>query len=201
MGNMRKLFVFSATLLLVVVGIAALARYIYRKDAGGAIGYQSNNHTMLTLTSPAFKEGETIPTRFTCEGDNSNPELRIEAAPQGAASLALLMDDPDIPQSVKESRGIEVFDHWVVFNIPPETTVLAQGQKPPGVEGRNSAGNGGYRGPCPPDGEHRYFFKLYALDTMLDLNESATKADVEKAMEGHIIEETRLMGVYKKVNP
>jgi hypothetical protein len=154
---------------------------------------------MLTLSSPAFGEGESIPSRFTCEGENISPELRIAHVPAGAVSLALLMEDPDIPESVRKNRGIEVFDHWVVFNIPSGTTVLAQGQKPPGVEGMNSAGQG-YTGPCPPDGEHRYFFKLYALDTLLDLNRSATKARVEQAMKGHVLEKAQLIGVYKKVN-
>ncbi|MBI4086448.1 YbhB/YbcL family Raf kinase inhibitor-like protein [Candidatus Kaiserbacteria bacterium] len=156
---------------------------------------------MLTLTSPVFAEGGTIPSRCTCEGKNINPELRIEGVPEGAVSLALLMDDPDIPESVKQSRDIDVFDHWVAFNMPPDTAVIAEGATPPGVEGRNSAGESGYKGPCPPDREHRYFFKLYALDRTLDLNASATKADVEKAMEGHVVEETQLMGVYEKVNP
>lgn len=154
---------------------------------------------MLKLTSSAFKDGRSIPSRFTCEGENINPELSIKNAPAGTVSLALLMDDPDIPESVKKNMGFAVFDHWVVFNIPSDTTEIPEGQRPPGVEGMNSAGQG-YTGPCPPDGEHRYFFKLYALDTMLDLNKSATKARVEKAMKRHIIEKAQLMGVYKKVN-
>lgn len=154
---------------------------------------------MLMLTSSAFKDGASIPSRFTCEGENINPELRITYAPAGTKSFALLMDDPDIPESVKKNMGITVFDHWVVFNIPADTTEIGEGQKPPGVEGMNSAGQG-YTGPCPPDGEHRYFFKLYALDCTLDLNKSATKERVEKTMKGHVIEKAQLVGVYKKVN-
>lgn len=154
---------------------------------------------MLKLTSPAFKDGGTIPSRFTCESENINPELRIGNPPPEVASFALLMDDPDIPESVKKNMGLEVFDHWVVFNISADTTVIPEGQRPPGVEGMNSAGQG-YTGPCPPDGEHRYFFKLYALDAMLDLNKSATKARVERAMKGHVLEKTQLMGVYKKIH-
>jgi Raf kinase inhibitor-like YbhB/YbcL family protein len=108
------------------------------------------------------------------------------------------MDDPDIPESVKKNMGLDVFDHWVVFNIPADTIEITEGQAPPGVEGMNSAGQG-YTGPCPPDGEHRYLFKLYALDTMLELNKSATKVRIEKAMKGHVIEKAQLIGVYKKV--
>lgn len=154
---------------------------------------------MLTLTSPAFREGELIPSRFTCEGENINPELRIGNAPEGVVSFALLMDDPDIPESVKKNMGIDVFDHWVIFNIPADTIEIEEGHAPPGVEGMNSAGQG-YTGPCPPDGEHRYFFKLYALNTLLALNKSATKARIEEAMKGHVIEKAQLIGVYKKVN-
>jgi len=154
---------------------------------------------MLTLTSPAFKDGGTIPSRYTCEGENINPELRIKNAPAGTVSFALLMDDPDIPESVKKNMGLDVFDHWVVFNIPGGATYFEEGSAPPGVEGMNSAGQG-YTGPCPPNGEHRYFFKLYALDTMLDLNKSATKVRVEKAMKGHVLEKAQLIGVYTKVN-
>lgn len=154
---------------------------------------------MLTITSPAFREGELIPSRFTCEGENINPELRIGNAPEGVVSFALLMDDPDIPESVKKNMGIDVFDHWVIFNIPADTIEIEEGCTPPGVEGMNSAGQG-YTGPCPPDGKHRYFFKLYALDTMLALNKSATKARIEQAMKGHVIEKAQLIGVYKKVN-
>ena len=154
---------------------------------------------MLKLTSPAFAEGGTIPSRFTCEGENINPELRIGNAPAGTRSFALLVDDPDIPESVKKNMGLDVFDHWVIFNIPADTIEITEGRVSVGVEGMNSAGQG-YTGPCPPDGEHRYFFKLYALDVLLDLNKSATKMRVEQAMKGHIIEKAQLIGVYKKVN-
>ena len=153
----------------------------------------------MKLTSPSFGNGQTIPSRFTCEGENVHPELCIGNVPVGVISFALLMDDPDIPASVKENRGIDVFDHWVVFNIPGDVREITEAHVPPGVEGMNSAGQG-YTGPCPPDGEHRYFFKLYALDTMLALNKSATKALVEQAMKGHVIEKSELIGVYKKVS-
>jgi Raf kinase inhibitor-like YbhB/YbcL family protein len=159
----------------------------------------SDTHTpMLTLTSSAFQENASIPAQFTCDGANRSPELSISGVPAAAKSLVLIMDDPDIPEAVKTARGIDVFDHWVVFNMPPDTASLAEGQTPPGLEGANGAGKLGYTGPCPPDREHRYFFKLYALDTMLSLSEGATKAEVEAAMEGHRIESTELIGLYNR---
>ncbi len=152
---------------------------------------------MITLVSHAFKDGASIPAHLTCEGENISPELSIGNVPAGAVSLALTMEDPDIPESVRKNMGISVFDHWVVFNIPPDTRFFEEGMKPPGVEGMNSAGQG-YTGPCPPDGEHRYIFTLYALDALLDLNKSATKERLVTAMKGHVLEKVVLTGVYKK---
>lgn len=108
------------------------------------------------------------------------------------------MDDPDIPAFVKQKFGISVWDHWVVFNIPPTTTSIGEGKNPPGVLGKNTGGENAYGGPCPPDREHRYFFKLYALDTMLGLSAGATKADVEQAMKGHVLAEARMVGLYQR---
>ncbi len=152
---------------------------------------------MITLTSPAFADGASIPAHHTCEGENVSPELHIGHVPKGAVSLALTMEDPDIPESVKKNMGLDVFDHWVVFNMPPEGVVLEEGKVPPGVEGMNSVGQW-YTGPCPPDGEHRYIFTLYALDTLLDLNKSATKERLVAALRGHVLEKVTLTGVYKK---
>jgi Raf kinase inhibitor-like YbhB/YbcL family protein len=152
----------------------------------------------FALKSSIFEHNSLIPAKYTCDVENINPQLTIEGVPEGAGSLVLIMDDPDIPDSVKQVRGIDVFDHWVVFNIPPETREIAEATEPKGVAGSNGAGAVGYRGPCPPDREHRYFFKLYALDTMLDLPDGSTKADVEKAMAGHIIAQTELMGRYDR---
>ncbi|MBI2048324.1 MAG: YbhB/YbcL family Raf kinase inhibitor-like protein [Parcubacteria group bacterium] len=155
----------------------------------------------LTLTSSAFTNGGIIPSAFTCDGDNANPPLMIDGVPEGTKSLALLMDDPDVP---KQLRPDGVFDHWVLFNIDPTTKSIATGEFA-GVQGANSAGKSAYTGPCPPPqyepSEHRYFFKLYALNTMLDLKEGATKQEVATAIdEGrHIIDETVLIGKYKRM--
>jgi len=163
---------------------------------------QQNNETItMKLTSIAFKHSETIPKKYTCDGDNTNPELQISHVPKGTVSLVLIMDDPDIPTAVKEARGIQVFDHWVIFNIPPETRTITTSPSF-GTLGKNSAGQNKYTGPCPPPQyqptTHRYFFKLHALDTTLDLPAGATKAQVELAMHGHIIEQAELMGKYDR---
>jgi Raf kinase inhibitor-like YbhB/YbcL family protein len=159
----------------------------------------TNHHaSMLTLSSLAFQEDGVIPSNFTCDGENVNPALSISGVPEGTQSLVLIMDDPDIPQSVKERMGISVFDHWVLFNIPPETRELNEAVVGVGIEGSNGQGVSGYTGPCPPDGEHRYVFKLFALDTMLNLHAEATREEVERAMEGHSIDSTELTGRYNR---
>lgn len=149
----------------------------------------------MQITSPAFSEGGKIPSKFTCEGENINPELLFSGVPSNAKSLVLIMDDPDVPEFVRKDR---MYDHWVVFNIPPSTTKISENSQPSGIPGKNTSGGLNYVGPCPPDREHRYFFKLYALDAELTLPKGASKRDVEKAMESHIIAETHLMGRYEK---
>ena len=160
-----------------------------------------NDAHIMTLTSTAFNEGGVIPTKYTCDGENINPPFLISDVPEGVVSLSLLADDPDIPQVFKDQRGIDSFDHWTLFNIDPSISVIGEGEMP-GTAGVNSAGNLVYTGPCPPTEyeptEHRYFFKIYALDTQLNLPEGATKAEVLAAMEGHIIAEAQIMGVYDR---
>lgn len=149
----------------------------------------------MRLSSPAFKEGEIIPSLYTCEGKNINPQLEINGVPPNTKSLVLICDDPDVPKTVRPDG---MYDHWVVFNIPSNIHKIPENSTPPGVLGKNTAGHNKYTGPCPPDREHRYFFKLYALNKMLDLPSGATKKEVEKAMHGHIIAQTELMGRYEK---
>ena len=144
----------------------------------------------MKLTSPDFVNNGAIPPEFTCDGKDLSPTLIISDAPKNAKSLVLISDDPDAP--------VGVWDHWVVFNILPSTTEIKKGTEPNGIAGRNSWGKTGYGGPCPPSGTHRYFFKLYALDIVLNLPEGSTKKDIEKAMQGHIIEKAELMGTYKR---
>lgn len=151
----------------------------------------------MKLTSMAFAAGGKIPAKYTCDGDNINPPLEISDVPDGAKSLALIMDDPDIPEVVKLRLGKNVFEHWIAFNIPPDTTQIPEGREV-GTAGQNSSGKSGYTGPCPPDREHRYFFKLYALDTTLDLQDSTDKARLEKAMGGHILGQAEIMGTFSR---
>lgn len=148
--------------------------------------------TNMRLTSTAFKQGQPIPSKYTCDGENINPPLDISGVPSSARSRALIMDDPDVPAAA----GIKVWDHWVVFNMPVTLTSIAENEQPPGVRGQGTRGSLSYGGPCPPDREHRYFFKLYALDDVLSLKEGATKSEVERAMRGHIVAQAELMGTY-----
>lgn len=149
----------------------------------------------MKLTSPAFEHDGKIPSKYTCDGENVNPMLRLSEIPEGARSLALIMEDPDVPRNLREDG---MWDHWVVFNMPPDLAEIQEAAEPQGVGGVGTNGQTGYLGPCPPDREHRYFFKLFALDTDLDLAEKSTKADVEEAMKGHILDEAVLMGRYER---
>lgn len=150
----------------------------------------------IEVKSSAFEEGDAIPARYTCDDLDVSPPMSWGSVPDGTESLALITDDPDAP------RG--TFVHWVIYNLPPDTRGLAEGVPnrptlPSGaVQGVNGAGGVGYMGPCPPRGTHRYFFKVYALDTELDLAGRATKEDLMRAMDGHVITEGRLMGTYRR---
>ena len=144
----------------------------------------------MKLTSPAFENSREIPSEYTCDGANILPELNIQEVPENTKSLALIMDDPDAPGGT--------WVHWVVWSIPSDTMTIAKGTEPKGTQGTTSFGKPGYGGPCPPSGTHRYFFRLYALDTVLDLKEGSKKEALEAAMDGHIIEKTELMGTYKR---
>jgi Raf kinase inhibitor-like YbhB/YbcL family protein len=150
----------------------------------------------IKITSPAFEQGGMIPSKYTADGQNVSPPLKWEAVPEGTASIALICDDPDAP--------VGVWVHWVMWNMPPDTKELSENvptdtKLPDGaIQGITDFRRHGYGGPAPPSGTHRYFFKIYALDTKLDLPESSTKADLVKAMEGHILAEGELMGKYKR---
>jgi Raf kinase inhibitor-like YbhB/YbcL family protein len=153
----------------------------------------------LTLTSPAFDAGASIPSIYTCEGEDISPPLAWTGVPAGTKSLAVILDDPDAPDPKAPRR---VWVHWVLYNIPPDATDLAENAAASGlpegtVRGVNDFKKAAYNGPCPPIGRHRYFHKLYALDTTLDLAH-ATKAELEVAMKGHVLAESELIGTYQK---
>jgi len=154
----------------------------------------------LSIISSAFTQGGKIPRKYTCEANDSSPPLAWSGAPEGTKSLALIVDDPDAPDPAKPQR---VYVHWVLYNIPPASTGIGDGGSKSGlpagtITGTNDFGNLGYGGPCPPIGRHRYFFKLYALDTTLNLSPGKTKKDLEGAMQGHILGQAELMGTYQK---
>jgi len=149
----------------------------------------------MRLESSAFKEEENIPAQFTCDGASVHPPLLFIDVPPEAKTLALVLEDLDVPRTIREDR---TWDHWVVWNIPPTIDKIEAGEVLPGVYGSNTSGEMDYEGPCPPDGEHRYFFRLYALDTELNLKEGATKQKLLNAMYGHILEEATLMGKYTR---
>lgn len=144
----------------------------------------------MKIFSSDFQNGEEIPARFTCEGENINPGLRFEDVPEAAKSLAIIMDDPDAPAGT--------FNHWISYDILPDTREILTGMEAPGVSIINGGGKPGYMGPCPPEGRHRYYFRLFALDKTLAADKIGSRQDLEKAMEGHIIEAAEFMGTYQK---
>ena len=143
----------------------------------------------ISIKSPAFENNKQIPKKYSCDGDDINPPLIIEGTPKEAKTLVLIMDDPDAPSGT--------FDHWIVWNIQTSTTKIGE-DTVPGTEGMNSARQRAYMGPCPPSGTHRYFFKVYALDIELSIAATSRKKDIEKAMEGHILGKSELIGLYHR---
>jgi Raf kinase inhibitor-like YbhB/YbcL family protein len=142
----------------------------------------------LTITSPAFENNKLIPSKYTCDGTDVNPPLTMANIPETTKTLALIVEDPDVP------AGLWI--HWIAWNIPP--IPLIQEDSVPEIEGLNTNRRLAYHGPCPPSGTHRYFFRVYALDAKLDLGENSDKKDVERAMQGHILAKGELMGLYKR---
>lgn len=145
----------------------------------------------MEITSTEFGNNQKIPEKFTCDGKDKSPPLKMSQVPGEARSLALIVDDPDAPNGC--------WIHWLLWNIDPKTPEIKEGTAPEGAtQGTNDFGKTGYGGPCPPSGEHRYFFKLYALDVTFSLGSSAKKDELEKAMEGHILEQAELIGTYSR---
>ena len=142
----------------------------------------------MEITSLAFKHNEKIPSKYTCDGEDMNPSLEIKNMPEGTKTLALIVDDPDAPMGT--------WVHWVVWNIPPEGRI--EEKSVPGEQGINDFNKPDYGGPCPPSGTHRYFFKVYALDTKLNLDKNSKKEDVEKAMQGHVLAKGEIIGLYSR---
>ncbi|MDR3782552.1 MAG: YbhB/YbcL family Raf kinase inhibitor-like protein [Candidatus Nitrosotalea sp.] len=144
----------------------------------------------MNISSSAFENEGIIPSEFTCDGQDLSPPLSITNVPKNAKTLSIIMDDPDAPMGT--------FTHWVVWNIPPNKTQFTRGEKFDFAQGRTSFGTSEYGGPCPPSGTHRYFFKIYALDTKLDLKQGSGVKELQSAMSGHIVAEAVLMGKYSR---
>jgi Raf kinase inhibitor-like YbhB/YbcL family protein len=142
----------------------------------------------LTIYTPAFQPGGMIDPKYTCDGNRVNPPLQINNIPEGTQSLALIVEDPDAPSGT--------YDHWVVWNIEPTSQIEEKSN--PGTSGNNSAGRTGYYPPCPPSGTHRYYFHVFAVDTMLDLSQGESKTKLQQAMKGHILAKGTIMGKYQR---
>jgi Raf kinase inhibitor-like YbhB/YbcL family protein len=165
-----------------------------------SLAQKSKEKKAMLLTSSAFKDHGDIPIKYTCEGKDVSPPLAWSNVPEGTKSLVLIVDDPDAPDPKAPKM---VWDHWVLYNIPPDSTHLNEGvlpkELPAGtIEGLNSWKRTSFGGPCPPIGTHRYFHKLYALDTVLGDLGNPTKAKLEEAMKGHILGKAELIGLYQK---
>jgi Raf kinase inhibitor-like YbhB/YbcL family protein len=197
--NLLRLRRFSSTCTLfcfVLLPVFLFAHATPTNQAGSTHRSKKGDR-MLQLTSSSFPAEGNIPVQFTCQGEDISPELSWKNAPSATKTFALIVHDPDAPRS----GG---FTHWVAYNIPAKVDKIPQGTSKGnqltggGIQGRNDSGKTGYMGPCPPSGTHRYYFYLYALDTELNLQPGATKDDLEKAMNGHVLQKAELMGKYKK---
>ena len=147
----------------------------------------------MKIISSAFQNNQFINNKYTCDGADINPPLEFQDIPNNTESLVLIVDDPD---AIKPAG--KVWDHWIIFNIPPKTRGILENKEPEGIHGIGTSNNLNYHGPCPPDGKHRYFFKLYALNKKLDLIEGSTKHEIESAMKNNIIDQAELIGLYKR---
>jgi len=182
--------------LLIMMALAITVCGCERRTEPGEVSEERSQYMAISISSSAFQEGGTIPAKYTCDGQDISPPLQWAAVPDGAESLALICDDPDAPMGT--------WVHWVMWNISPTIQGLPE-NVPPSPElpdgsrqGISDFRNPGYGGPCPPSGTHRYYFKIYALRTVLDLPNSTRKPDLLKAMEGHILAEGQLMGTYSR---
>jgi Raf kinase inhibitor-like YbhB/YbcL family protein len=149
---------------------------------------KNNEINKLLISSPAFENEGDIPSKYTCDGEDINPQLTVDNIPENTKTLAIIVEDPDAPKGT--------FDHWLVWNVPPESII--EENRIPGISGTNGAGKTGYYGPCPPSGTHRYYFHVFALDSSLDLQGGIDKKTLQNAMDSHIVAKGTLMGHYKK---
>lgn len=183
--------------LVVVIVAGALGYYYFQNNQpeqlsnDQALNPTTNQSEPMKITSLAFEHEQNIPAKYTCDGENINPALEFSDVPENTQSLVLIMDDPDAPMGT--------WVHWTLWGIEPSTNQIAENSVPAkAIQGKTSSGQNNYGGPCPPSGTHRYFFKLFALDTELKLPSFSEKQDLEKAMEEHIIDQAELVGLYSR---
>jgi len=186
MKKIFKIFIITCVLIL-LIGLIMLVFNKTNRNMKSELNIPQN----IKIESQVFENNSYIPQKYTCDGENINPPLKISDIPKETQSLILIVDDPDAP--------MKTFLHWLVWNINPNTSLIEENALPNGaIEGKNDFGEKKYKGPCPPFGTHRYFFKIYALDTKLDLEENANINEVKKAMERHILDKAELIGLYKR---
>ncbi|MBI2985002.1 MAG: YbhB/YbcL family Raf kinase inhibitor-like protein [Candidatus Kerfeldbacteria bacterium] len=182
---MRLGFILIATAIVIV-----FVSWLTAKRDTSEPTLNTNAPATVVVTSSAFTNNGNVPAKYTCDGQNTSPPLQISGQPANAKGLALIMDDPDAPG--------RTYTHWLVWNIPPQTSTVSEGQSPSGATGQNSAGQSIYTGPCPPSGTHRYYFRVYALDAELTLAAGSSKSDVVNAMSGHVLTQGELIGRYRR---
>lgn len=190
---MRKIGIFSLLAILVFVLSFVFVRQTSENKSTKVQQPKETSKQLsnMKITSSAFSHNQTIPQKYTCDGEDLSPPLQFGEVPEDAQSLVLIVDDPDAPA--------KTWVHWTVFNMDPTTNEVSENSVPNGgVEAMTDFGRQGYGGPCPPSGTHRYFFKLYALDTKLALSSNADKKEIEEAMQGHILGLAELIGLYRR---
>jgi hypothetical protein len=184
-----KIKLIISALALALILLAALLFFMLQSNQSTSQESLFFSSNKMQISSNAFENNQPIPEKYGCQGEGFNPELSFSGVPDNAKSLVLIMDDPDAPSGT--------FVHWIMWNINPQTTEISENSVPRDViQGKNSAGENRYHGPCPPDKAHRYFFKLYALDADLRLAPTTTKAELVNAMQGHVLDSAEFFGLY-----
>ncbi len=200
MHKRQRTVLILLALIVVILALALLSillrgEVLPTQEISEMIPYTAQTNMIMTLQSSAFQDNQAIPAEYTCDGEGKNPALEFLNIPDGAKSLALIMEDPDVPKTIREDG---MWNHWLVWDMAATTREIRSGATAPGTVGQNTSGIFGYTPPCPPDREHRYVFTLYALDAKMRLNAEATKEELIDAMDGHILETAQLIGVYNR---
>lgn len=179
-------------LLIILIILVLVVSFVFvKKQENRQKQAVTTSVNIMKILSPVFTNNQAIPIKYSCDGANVNPPLTFSEIPANTKSLALIVDDPDAP--------VGTFTHWLMWNIDPKTAEVKENSVPGGaIQGKNSAGTNNWISPCPPSGQHRYYFKVYALDTSLNLASGSDRQALENAMKGHIVATGELMGVYKR---